>query len=176
MSPITRPLAAAAAALSLLAAVPVVQAQPSGGRIVTMTRGMKVYGDAETSLIQALSGKDAAALDKLVDPMFEQRGGAEPGTPLPRDEWLKAAQAETKDGDRVSQMAVHDQGELAIVSFLLTHAGGQGDAFVVDVWKRTAPDQVSLLIRYTGAAAMPEAHKAKTSHRKASAPVVDTKK
>jgi hypothetical protein len=145
---------------------------PTGGRIVTMTRGMKVFGDAEYALIQALAAKDKAALDALVDETFEQRGGPNPGEGVPRDEWLPKAQAESSNGDRITQMAVHDMGELALVSFLLQRPG-KGDAFVVDVWKKQAgSDKAVLQIRYFSAAAVP----ARKPGAKPSAPVVDTKK
>lgn len=145
---------------------------PTGGRIVTMTRGMKVFGDAEYALIQALASKDKAALDTLVDEMFEQRGGPNPGEGVPRDDWLPKALAEASGNDRITQMAVHDQGEFALVSFLLQRPG-KADAFVVDVWKKQAgSDKAVLAIRYFSAAAVP----ARKPGSKPSAPVVDTKK
>lgn len=160
------------ATLAAPAAAQAADTPPTGGRIMTMTRGMKIFGDAEYALIRALAAKDTAALDTLVDPSFEQRNGAGPGDPLPREDWLNQAPGESSTGDRLSQMAVHDEATMAVVSFLLQRPG-KGDAFVVDVWRKDG-DKATLMIRYLSAAAAPAA---RGPHRvKASGPVVDTKK
>ena len=162
------------ATLAAPAASQAADTPPNGGRIMTMTRGMKIFGDAEYALINALVAHDKAALDALVDPSFEQRLGAAPGEPLPREEWLDQAPQHVSAGDRISQMAVHDEATMAVVSFLLQRPG-KGDAFVVDVWRKDG-DKAVLMVRYLSAAAAPSA---KASHRvtgKASGPVVDTKK
>jgi len=80
------PIAALVAAL-VGAAAPAFAADaeaPIVKRIGTMTRGTKVFGDAEEAIVAALKAKDAAALDRLVAPDFEQRTQGAPGMPVPR--------------------------------------------------------------------------------------------
>jgi hypothetical protein len=165
----------AAACLATITAM-AADTPPTGGRIVTMTRGMKIFGDAEAALIRALAARDTAGIDAIVDPSFEQRNGATPADPLPHDDWIEKAAAETSTGDRFSQMAVHDHGDIVVVSFLLERKG-RGDAFVVDVWRRQSADKFLLVTRYLSAAAAPAAG-ARTGHASASRPsaAVDTRK
>ena len=162
----------AAACLGAALALPVLAADvaPSGRGIPTMTRGMKIFGDAEARLVDAMKSRDAATLDELVDPLFEQRGQAEPGTPLPREDWVAQAAADAAGSVGVRQMAVHDHGDLAVVSYLWERGGARGNAFVVDVWKRKSPDVWVLVTRYLSRAAAPAAG------RRAKAPAVDPKK
>jgi hypothetical protein len=84
-------------------------------------------------------------LDRLLPEDFEQRNAASPGVPVPRAEWLQANELkanELKAPGRalISELAVHDRGELAIASFRLTLA--ERELFVVDVWRRS-PTPVS---------------------------------
>jgi hypothetical protein len=151
------PAAAVAAALGALVALATpghAADAPAGSHgIVTMTRGMKVFGDAETELIAALKAQDAAALDRLVGPDFEQRTQGAPGTPVPREDWLKQASTELAKATGVREMAVHDFGDIAIVSFVLVRDAPQASAFVVDVWQRkSAGEAGQLQTRYLSAA------------------------
>jgi hypothetical protein len=164
------------ACLASAAAAGAADTPPTGGRIVTMTRGMKVFGDAESALLRALASKDNAGIDALVDPSFEQRNGATPGEPLPHDEWIEKAAAESSASDRLSQMAVHDHGDLVVVSFVLQHAG-RGDAFVVDVWRKgEAPGKYLLATRYYSAAALPSGGRNAHAAASKSGTPVDTRK
>lgn len=116
-------------------------------RIPTVTRLVKQFVGLEDELAAALRSGDAAVIDRLVAEDFEQRDAARPGEPLPRVDWL---QRDAKAGaafSEIEQMAVHEHGELMIVSFLRSDAGRQHSQFVVDVWKRQ-PDGTRLLIRY----------------------------
>ncbi len=180
----TAALAATLAALLAGTALPSARAAggPGGHGIVTMTRGIKVFSDLEGGLMDGLQQKDASAMDRLVAADFEQRNGEEPGSPLPRAEWLEKAQAEAANGDAIRQMAVHDHGDLCVVSFLLQRKN-RPDAFVVDVWKKTGEaGAYQLATRYFSAAAAPFAPpparvtKGAVKKPAASAPVVDTKK
>ena len=121
---------------------------PTGHGIVTMTRGMRMFGDAETALIVAMKSRDTAALDKLVGPTFEQRSQDAPGAPLARDEWVAQAGAAAAKSTGLQQMAVHDYGDLSVVSFLWTRQAPQASAFVVDVWQRGELGQYVLMTRY----------------------------
>ncbi len=143
----------------------------TGHGIVTMTRGMRVFGDAETALIAAMKARDTAALDKLVGPTFEQRAPDAPGTPLARDEWVAQAAAAAAKSTGLQQMAVHDYGDLAVVSFLWTRQAPQASAFVVDVWQRGEPDKYVLVTRYFSP--LPAAS---GKMKRPAPPAVDTKK
>jgi len=132
------PIAALAAAL-LAAAVPAFAADaeaPIVKRIGTMTRGAKVLGDAEEALVAALKAQDTAALDRLVAPDFEQRTQGAPGSPVPREDWIKKAPGEAAKTTGVRDVAVHDYGDVQVVSFVWTREPPQSSPFVVDVWTR----------------------------------------
>ena len=109
------------------------------GRVMTVTRSVVMFSDLENKLDAAGRGNDEASVARWLAPNFEQRDGAAPGRPLPRAEWLKASQA----AQEISQMAVHDYGSVAVVSF----ADTARHAFVIDVWNKTA-DGFALSVRY----------------------------
>jgi hypothetical protein len=126
------------AVIALACSPAAVFAQASGQpRVPTVTRLVKQFTDLENKLNASLSKKDAGALQALLDDDFEMRVGATPGDPVPRAEWLQSAQADTANLPGVGQMAVHDYGEIAVVSFLGSRAAG-GGLFIIDVWKRAA--------------------------------------
>ena len=114
------------------------------GRIMTLTRTVKVFSEFEGKLDDALRAHDNAALTQLLAANFEQRTPAAPSAPTPRAEWLVAkspAQAQ------ISQMAVHEYGNVAVVSFL----DSAQHAFIVDVWNKT-DDGYALSVRYASPA------------------------
>ena len=89
---------------------------------------------------------------QCVDERFELRSGAAPGTPTPRDESLKQAQSLPAFQSAIGQMAVHEYGDLMVVSFLWKIDAPQGagvaqTVFVVDTWKRNG-DSWQVLVRY----------------------------
>jgi hypothetical protein len=143
--------AASLAALCLVLAVPT-SAQPS--RIPTVTRLVKVFTELEVALDAHARSGDAAALDEALDPSFEMRTGARPGAPVPRDEWLREMRASPGSSLRMEQMAVHDLGDVAIVSFRAAPAtASSGRArFIVDCWKRAGASW-RLAVRYASDAA-----------------------
>jgi len=148
------PIAALAAAL-LAAAAPAIAADaeaPIVKRIGTMTRGTRIFGDAEEALVAALKAKDAAALDRLVAPDFEQRSQVAPGEPVPREEWIRKAPGEVATSAGVRDMAVHDYGDVQVVSFVWMREPPAASAFVVDVWQRKpgGGDAWQLSTRYLG--------------------------
>ncbi|KPF67457.1 hypothetical protein IP84_12995 [beta proteobacterium AAP99] len=123
-------------ALVLWASAPWAAAQGAPGRVPLATRLVKLMSEQVAALDAAAERRDAAALDALLAPQFEERSSAQPGTPLPRDAWMAQTQGRAARG--VTQMAVREAGELAIASYLATTATGAGTAqFVVDVWRRT---------------------------------------
>ena len=152
-------------ALALVATIPLhsipANAQPSGtaARIPTVTRLVKQFFEIETTLNEKLAANDAAALDTLVDADFEARSAENPGTPIPRADWLRVASGRANK-PRIDQMAVHDFGSIAIVSFtqnLRAKAATQDSSrMIVDCWKRSG-ERWLLVVRYesTYAAARP---------------------
>ncbi|HEV8690081.1 MAG TPA: hypothetical protein VGQ91_07290 [Ideonella sp.] len=115
-------------------------------RAVTMTRFVKVFTDLEYDLIDALRADDKATLDRLVSPEFEQRESTRPAEPVPREDWVKANDTKSPGIANMNSMAVHDRGELALVSFRLRLQ--DKDQFIVDVWRRKGADAYELLTRY----------------------------
>jgi len=113
-------------------------------RVMTLTRTVKQFSELENQLDDALRAHDDAALAKLLAANFELRSGAAPGQPTPRAEWLAGA---LPPKPQISQMAVHEYGNVAVVSF----ADAAQHAFVVDVWNKT-DDHYALSVRYVSAA------------------------
>jgi len=129
---------------------------PARTRIPTVTRLVKLFYELEGSLAATLQGGDAAAVEKMLESDFELRAGWIPGNPTPRDEWIRLALGKPASAFRIEQMAVHDYGEIAVVSFLQAAVANNlrnrgGDIFTVDVWKR-AGDTWKLAVRYASPA------------------------
>ncbi len=141
-------LAAAGAGLfsAAASAAESAEAPPPRQRVVTMTRFMKVFSEHEYNLIDAVRAGDRAMLDRLLPEDFEQRNAASPGSPVPRAEWLQANELKAPGQALISELAVHDRGELAIASFRLKLA--ERELFIVDVWRRKGADAYELLTRY----------------------------
>lgn len=140
-----------AAAGALLFSSAASAAEPAGDppprqRVVTMTRFVKVFNDHEYDLIDAVRAGDKGNLERLVAADFEQRNAASPAVPVPRDEWIQANELKAPGTALVTELAVHDRGELAIASFRLKLK--ERDLFIVDVWRRKTADAYELLTRY----------------------------
>lgn len=142
------------AVLAFVATIAPALAQPvdQTSRVPTVTRLVKIFTDLEARLDAQAHSSDGAALAQMVDPAFEMRVGSSPGVPVPRDDWLR--QARTASAAPIEQMAVHDFGAVAVVSFRRgPPAGGSGGAaFIVDVWNRVG-DGWRLATRYASDAA-----------------------
>lgn len=110
------------------------------GRVATMTRTAKLFGDLEGRIDDAASRHDQAALEKLLAPQFEQRDAGSPGQPLPRADFIGKLMAQP--GGARYDMAVHEFG----TTFVVSYAAKQ---FVIDVWVRNG-DDYQLAARYTG--------------------------
>ena len=116
------------------------QPAPQTGNVPTVTRLVKLFSDLERSLVDKARAKDASDLDALLDASFEMRVGSAPGAPVPRDAWIRETR-KSGAAPRIEQMAVHDFGDVAVVSFRESAAAGTArnrgrDRFVVDCWKR----------------------------------------
>lgn len=128
-------------------------------RIVTTTRLVAIFSQAEDDWLRALQQKDQATLERLVSEDFQVWTPAPPGEPLPREQWLQQALAEKFDSFRIRQMAVRGLDEsTAVVSFVLSQtverAGGlhTSDFFIVDIWHKNdeswqATDRYSSIIK-----------------------------
>jgi hypothetical protein len=108
----------------------------------------------ETKLFQTLQDNKDEEVDKILAPDFEA-WAAEKTSPSPRDIWIKTFLGNLKSF-RIQNMAVHDYGEVSIVSFLLDRSGTQNGKpmspvlFIVDVWKHNGD---KLAVRYTSSPA-----------------------
>lgn len=127
-----------------------------GSRITTVTRLVKQFLELETALSAGLHGGNATAVEPLLADDFELRAAAAPGNPTPRAEWLRLALANPGPAVDIEQMAVHDYGEIAVVSFQWIPTGkGRRDVAkaitAVDVWRRE-PTGWKLAVRYAGPA------------------------
>ncbi|MHB8493171.1 MAG: nuclear transport factor 2 family protein [Casimicrobiaceae bacterium] len=157
------PAIAAAASLAMVLAGCLgspAAAQPvqASGRIPTVTRLVKVFYDLESRLVSNLVARNATAIDQALEPDFEMRAGSMPGTPVPRADWMRQEQANPSEA-AIDQMAVHDFGSVAIVSFRLSPAatpasGANQGLFIVDCWKRDG-NGWKLATRYLSNAAAP---------------------
>lgn len=99
------------------------------------TRTVVLFGELEKRLS---SGVDRAT---LLAEDFEERRCAQPGTPIPRDEWLAAPP------EKISfrQEAVHDYGSIDVYSALGSDSNSQYG--VVDIWQKDG-DKWKLAVRY----------------------------
>lgn len=128
------------------------QSEADSPRTPTVTRWIKVFGDLESRLDAAARANDAKAFDQLLADDFELRNATRPGAPVPRAEFIQQMLGKPRPGARIEQMAVHDLGTAAIVSFLARYGDG-APLFVVDVWG-SANDEWQLKVRYAGPGGM----------------------
>ena len=140
---------------SAIAAAPALAQSDAATRIPTVTRLVKQFYELETTLDAKLMARDVAALDLLLDANFEVRRAALPGVPIPRDEWLRSAVG-VASPPQVDQLAVHDFGVAAVVSFRQVDAARKRaprstkERMIVDCWTRSG-DRWLLTVRYEGA-------------------------
>ena len=124
--------------------------RPSGGRIETATRGVVRYKGLEKAIIQAEQNKDAEALKRFIADDFEVRS-AEQNEPVPREVWEQQGESANINWFQIRNLAVHEFGDTAVVSFLLDRRGTVGGKavaptiFVVDVWRQ---GEGKLAVRY----------------------------
>jgi hypothetical protein len=121
-------------------------------RVVTTTRFVTLFQQLEYDLVDGLRASDKGVMDKLLAADFEERSALAPATPTPREDWLKGTALRTPGGVDITQMAVHDHGDLAVVSFRMALDGPHQSLFAVDVWRRKGgPSDYELLTRYLSA-------------------------
>jgi hypothetical protein len=107
-------------------------------QVQVRTRTVLQFGSLEKKLASAESSTARAA---FLTSDFEERLCAEPGTPVPREEWL--GQPVTRFS--FSQEAVHDYGDTALYSALGTN--GDKQYSIVDAWRKEGSDW-RLAVRY----------------------------
>ena len=137
---------------------------PTGGRSGPVpTRNVAIFTKLENAWIDAVQRHDTEALARIVSDDFEIRSAPVPGVPTARDEALHAWTQLPAQPSSIGQMAVHEYGELMVVSFVWKLGEVAGTAsqsfFVVDTWKRAGADW-KVAVRYAapiveGAAAVP---------------------
>ena len=123
--------------------------RPTGGRVPTVTRLVKLFLEREAALGDAIRNGDAPALASLLSEDFEMRTGARAATPVARAEWMRDVLRTRDGGGDADRMAVHDYGTIAVVSF--TMGGNAGPIYVVDVWRGEAATS-KLAVRYASPA------------------------
>jgi hypothetical protein len=128
---------------------PVLSQDTGPTRIPTVTRLVQRFHQLEVALIDAVTKKDNSALNGLLTEDFELRAGAAPGLPVPRGQWIDHSFA-ARELPHPVQMAVHEYGPVAVVSFL-GEGGARGDVLIVDVWTN-AGGQWKLSARYVAPA------------------------
>ena len=125
------------------------------GRIPVITRLVQVFSELESSLGEAVAKRDTQAVAKIVSDDFEMRIGAMPSNPIPRAAWIQQSFTEPQSSSVIEQMAVHDYGKVAVVSFLQKIKTAKSKAtraiYIVDVWSQ-GPDDWQLATRYASPA------------------------
>jgi hypothetical protein len=119
-------------------------------QIPVVTRLVQAYADAERRLAEAINRGDTGEIDRLVAGDFELRSAADIGVPVPRADWLAQSLKEAPASISIGQMAVHDFGDVRIVSFVMIRtvaAGAEPPIAVVDVWMQSGELSV-LKVRY----------------------------
>jgi len=149
-----RPFSAAALGATLLilaASLGPVTPAAAQSRVPTVTRLVKQFIGLEDELSNAIRAGNREAIGRLLAEDFEQRDAARPGEPLPRVDWLQRDAKSSSAFTDIEQMAVHEHGDVLIVSFLGKDPHKRSQ-FVVDVWQRQQ-DSARLLTRYLSPAA-----------------------
>lgn len=118
------------------------QAAPHGHGAPVPTRNIMTFTKLENDWFDAIQRHDTQAIGRYVTDDFEIRSAPTPGVPTARAEALSQWAKMPATHASVGQMAVHEYGDLMLVSFLWTV--GEGAAaqpfFVVDTWKRVGTD------------------------------------
>ncbi|AIY43958.1 hypothetical protein LT85_4800 [Collimonas arenae] len=148
--------------LALLLAIPVFSlAQqapaPAATRTIpTVTRTVQIFSTLENELNDAVQQRNSGVVEKRLANDYELRTAGAPGRPTPRAESIAALQKAAPFASEVQQMAVHEYGNLMVVSFLWSldvPATGTiaKQIFVVDTWKQVEGDW-KLAVRYAAPA------------------------
>jgi len=138
------------AALYTAALASQVQAQSVRTQIPVVTRLVQIYSDYEERLAGAINRRDASQIDRLVANDFELWSANDIGIPTPRADWVAQSLKEPPASISIGQMAVHDYGNIRVVSFAMKRTGvarREPGIAVVDVWMQSGENSV-LKVRY----------------------------
>jgi hypothetical protein len=125
-------------------------AQTVRTQIPVVTRLVQTYSEYERRLADAFNRRDGAEIDKLVSEDFELRTADHLGVPTARADWIGQSLNEPAASILIEQMAVHDYGDIRIVSFILKGSRAKRhttEIMVVDIWTETSGSP-TLKIRY----------------------------
>jgi hypothetical protein len=114
-----------------------VQAQSVRTQIPVVTRLVQIYSEYEQGLADAIIRKDTGEINRLIADDFELRPADNIGIPTPRAEWIAQSFKAPSTSISIGQMAVHDYGNIRIVSFAMKRTAGTRQAHgvaVIDVW------------------------------------------
>jgi len=135
--------------LTAAAGPAVAQSEAGAPRTPTVTRWVMTFSDLENRLDTAARTGDAEGLEHLLAADFELRNAARPGVPVARAEFVEQLLSKPRPAAQIEQMAVHDFGAMAIVSFELRRGADSAPVFVVDAWGKTGAEW-QLRVRYAG--------------------------
>ena len=128
-----------------------VEAQQVRTQIPVVTRLVQIYSDYEQRLADAIIRKDTGEINRLIADDFELRPADNIGVPTPRAEWIAQSLKEPSTSISSAQMAVHDYGNIRIVSFAMKRTADTRQArgvAVIDVWMVSGESSV-LKVRYS---------------------------
>ena len=118
----------------LMASLPSLAAdeQPTGGRVATVTRLVKLFLEKEASLGAAVRNADASALAALLTDDFELRTGARAASPIPRADWMGELLSQENDRQDIGdqQSGMHQQRARPRCHRTVTGIGVAGNPFM----------------------------------------------
>jgi len=115
-------------------------AAPAHRVVPTVTRTIQIFSNLENAWNDSVKSRDSDSLKKILSERYELRTAASPGRPTPRDESIALAFKDPIYSSAIEQMAVHEYGDLMVVSFQWNLDVGKASPlaariFVVDTWK-----------------------------------------
>ncbi len=135
---------------------------PAPGRVALLTRPMAEFYHHEGTLSRAFQQGQVQQGEALLAPNFEVRIANDPGNPIPRAQWVHWMLRQHPTENTIDGMAVHDYGNVAIVSFHQHEVTGSShaarDRFIVDVWMKQA-NRWLLSVRYSAAVRAEAVHR-----------------
>jgi hypothetical protein len=108
-----------------------------------------LFTQQELQLAERIKARDASGVGALLTDDFELRASSRPGQPVPRADWTDQSLKGPIPTGPPSEMAVHDLGNAAVVSFQQPFS--KSSVFVVDLWRRVGDDW-KLAVRYAAPA------------------------
>ena len=125
--------------------------QTPDARIPTVSRLAVIFTEQEMRLAERIQARDAVGLGALLADDFELRASTRPGQPVPRADWIAQSMKSPTPSGIPTEMAVHDLGNAALVSFLQPTGRAKPGIFMVDLW-RLAGDEWKSAVRYAAPA------------------------